>query len=152
MTATTATRKAAKVRKAAMTVFIGGAALSLGANVMASNGTAIGMVVGVVPALMLLGSLYLLENSPKSTWIKVGAGAVALVAGWMSYWHIVEVVLSAGENAVTAHLFPLIIDVPMALASAALQAKVAPVRRAARKAPASRKATTSSPAKLKIAN
>lgn len=146
---TPAARKARNGKVAALTVFLSGAFLSLAANVMASNGTPVGVVVGAIPAVMLLGSLYLLENgSTHPKWVRWMIVPVICVAGWMSYWHIVEVVLAAGEGAVTAHLFPVIIDLPMAIASAALRpapAKKAPVRR-----PAAKRAT--SPAKLKVAN
>jgi hypothetical protein len=135
-------RKAKNGRIAAMTVFGTGAAASLAANVMASNGTPVGVIVGAFPALMLLGALYLLENgSTHPRWVRWAIVPVIVVAAWMSYWHIVDVVLSTGEGAITAHLFPIIIDLPMAIASAAL--RPAPVKRPARKrAPAKAKAAT----------
>jgi hypothetical protein len=142
-------RKARNGRIAALTVFGAGSLASLAANLMASNHTPVGMVVGAFPALMLLGSLYLLENSTTHPrWVRWAIAPVILIAAWMSYWHVVEVVLSAGEGALTAHLFPFIIDLPMAIASAAL--RPAPVKRPARRRPAAKRA--SAPAKLKIAN
>lgn len=145
---TPAARKARNGRMAALTVFLLGAAASLAANLMASNGTPVGMVVGALPAVMLLGSLYLLENgSTYPSWVRWMILPVVAVAAWMSYWHIVEVVLAAGEGAVTAHLFPIIIDLPMAIASSAL--RPAPAKRPATRRPAAKKAAT--PAKLRIA-
>lgn len=133
---TPAARKARNGRMAAVTVFGLGAFASLAANVMASNGTPVGVVVGALPAIMLLGALYLLENaSTHPRWVRWMILPVIAVAAWMSYWHIVEVVLDAGEGVVTAHLFPIIIDLPMAIASAAM--KPAPVKRA----PVARKPT-----------
>lgn len=148
MTKMTATaRKARNGRIAALTVFGAGAAASLAANLMASSGTPVGMIVGAFPALMLLGSLYLLENgSTHPAWVRWSIIPVIAIAAWMSYWHVVEVVTTAGESTLTAHLFPLIIDLPMAIASAAL--RPAPVKRPARR-PAAKRATA--PAKLKIA-
>jgi hypothetical protein len=143
-------RKARNGRYAALTVFGAGALASLAANLMASNHTPVGMVVGAFPALMLLGSLYLLENSTTHpAWVRWAIAPVIAVAAWMSYWHVVEVVLGAGESQLTAHLFPLIIDLPMAIASAAL--RPAPAKRTARKRPATKRATTGQ-TKLKIAN
>lgn len=138
-------RKARNGRIAAMSVFLTGAAASLAANLMASNGTPVGLLVGAFPAVMLLGSLYLLENgSTHPKWLRWMILPVIAVAAWMSYWHIVEIVLEAGEGVVTSHLFPVIIDLPMAIASAAL--RPAPVKRpATRKRPAAAKA----PAKLR---
>ncbi len=144
---TPAARKARNGKIAALTVFLSGAFLSLAANVMASNGTPVGVVVGAIPAVMLLGSLYLLENgSTHPAWVRWMIIPVVLVAAWMSYWHIVEVVLAAGEGAVTAHLFPIIIDLPMAIASAAL--RPAPAKRPTRR-PAAKRVTA--PAKLRVA-
>jgi hypothetical protein len=39
-----------------------------------------------------------------------GAAVVAGIAGWVSYWHQVEVALIAGERAESAHLIPLSVD------------------------------------------
>lgn len=143
-------RKARNGRIAALTVFGAGSIASLAANLMASSGTPVGMVVGAFPALMLLGSLYLLENSTTHPlWVRWAIAPVILIAAWMSYWHVVEVVMDAGESQLTAHLFPLIIDLPMAIASAAL--RPAPVKRATRKRPAKRSAA-GTPARLKVAS
>lgn len=140
-----AARKARNGRRAALTVFLSGAVASLAANVLASNGTPLGVIVGAFPALMLLGSLYLLENgTTHPRWVRWVIAPVIAIAAWMSYWHIVEVVLLTGEGAITAHLFPLIIDLPMAIASAAL--RPAPVKRPATR---SRAAKAKSPAQLK---
>lgn len=144
-------RKARNGKVAALTVFLSGAFLSLAANIMASNGTPVGVVVGAIPAVMLLGSLYLLENgSTHPKWVRWMIVPVICVAGWMSYWHIVEVVLAAGEGAVTAYLFPVIIDLPMAIASAAL--RPVPAKRPATKRATSPAKRATSPAKLKVAN
>ena len=44
-------------------------------------------------------------------WCTVAAVvAVAGVAGYISYWHAVEVVTHHGEQAVTGHLYPVVID------------------------------------------
>jgi hypothetical protein len=136
-----AARKARNGRIAALTVFGAGASASLAANVMASDHTPVGILVGAFPALMLLGALYLLENgSTHPRWVRWAIVPVIAIAAWMSYWHVAEVVLAAGESPVTAHLFPLIIDLPMAIASAAL--RPAPAKRPARRRPAAKKAAT----------
>lgn len=145
---TPAARKARNGRIAALTVFLTGAGASLGANLLASDGTALGMIIGAFPAVMLLGSLYLLENgTTHPRWVRWAIAPVILVAAWMSYWHIVEIV-SEHESAFTAHLFAVIIDLPMAIASAAL--RPAPAKRPARRRPAAKK--VQSPAKLRVAN
>jgi hypothetical protein len=148
MTKLTATqRKTRNGRYAALTVFLIGATASVAANLMASDGTPVGMLIGAFPALMLLGSLYLLENGethPK--WVRLAIWPVIAVAAWMSYWHIVDVV-AEHESLVTAHLFAVIIDLPMAIASAAL--RPAPVKRPARRrTPAAKKSSTPASRKL----
>lgn len=146
---TPAQRKLKNGKRAAQIVFGAGAFASLAANVMASNHSPVGVIVGAFPALMLLGALYLLENgSTHPKWVRWMILPVVVVAAWMSYWHIVEVVLAQGEGAFTAHLFPIIIDLPMAIASAAL--RPARSRPAARKRPAAKAKT--SPVKLKVAS
>lgn len=145
-TLTPTARKARNGKRAALTVFLSGAGASLGANVLASHHTPVGILVGAFPALMLLGSIYLLENSSTNpSWVRWAIFPVIAVAAWMSYWHVVEVVTAQGESGITAHLFPLIIDLPMAIASAAL--RPVPVKRpTARKRLAAKRATA--PAKL----
>lgn len=144
-------RKARNGRIAALSVFFYGAAASLAANVLASEPTPVGIVVGATPALMLLGSLYLLENgATHPRWVRWMIIPVVAVAAIMSYFHIVHVVQGAGETDLVAYLFPLIIDLPMAIASAALRPH-APAKRPAAKRPAAKRA--SAPAKLKaVAN
>lgn len=152
---TPAARKARNARWTSRTAFGIGVAVSLAANVMASAHTPIGIAVGLWTPVAFLLSMALLENVPaKGTAGKLRMVAIAflaLIAGWTSYWHLVEVCQLAGADTLTAHTLPLTVDVMMALASAGLKqaAAKAPARR-----PAARKATTkaASPAKLKLAS
>lgn len=147
---TPAQRKAKNGRIAALTVFLTGAVASLAANLMASDGTPVDVVVGGFPALMLLGSIYLLENgSTHPRWVRWAIVPVILVAAWMSYWHVVELVSEHGSDAVTAHLFPIIIDLPMAIASAAL--RPAPATRTTARRPAIKKNNVTPIKKIKSA-
>lgn len=148
---TSTARKARIARITSRVIFGLGVAVSLGANVIASKHTAIGIGVGIwVPVAFLL-SMAALENVPA----KGPAGrarflamiVIAGIAGWTSYWHLVEVALMGGTDQLTAHLLPLTVDVMMALASPGMKAKAAtPARRTARKAPVRK---TTAPAKLK---
>jgi hypothetical protein len=143
MTRMTAAQKATRNRKAvALGAFLSGAAVSIAANVIAAEPTALGRAVAVWPALALLVTVHLYQHVPvrRRDWVgfthKVAVLAVISIAAWVSYWHIHEVVLMAGESRVTAYLFPATVDAMMAIASAVYTAK-APT---ARKAPA-KKAT-----------
>lgn len=152
---TPAARKARNARRTSRTAFGIGVAVSLAANVMASAHTPIGIAVGLWTPVAFLVSMALLENVPaKGTAGKLRMVAIAflaLIAGWTSYWHLVEVCQLAGADALTAHTLPLTVDVMMALASAGL--KQVAVKTPARR-PAVRKATAkaTSPAKLKVAS
>lgn len=149
---TPSAKKARTARRTSTAVFTTGVTVSLAANVYASEHTPIGIAVGLwVPVAFLL-AMAMLENVPaKGLAGKIRFAAIlflALVAGWTSYWHLVEVALDGGADTVTAHLLPLTVDVMMALAGPGMKAKAAaPVRRR----PAAKKATTSNVVKIRKA-
>jgi hypothetical protein len=129
-----AARKARTARRTSGIAFGTGVAVSLAANVYASDHSPIGIAVGLWVPIAFLVSMALLENVPvKGKWGWVRFAAIlflALVAGWTSYWHLVEVAVDGGADAVTAHLLPLTVDVMMALAGPGMKAKAAaPARR-----------------------
>lgn len=137
-------RKARTAKLTARATFGAGVLVSLAANVYASKHTPIGIAVGLWTPIAFLASMALLENVPaRGLAGKVrftGIVALALIAGWTSYWHLVDVAVDGGADVLTAHLLPLTVDVMMAFAGSALKAKpTAPARRrpAAKKAPAS---------------
>jgi hypothetical protein len=130
-----AARKARTARRTSAIAFGTGVAVSLAANVYASEHTPIGIAVGLWVPVAFLVSMALLENVPvKGKWGWVRFAAIlflALVAGWTSYWHLVEVAVDGGADQITAHLLPLTVDVMMALAGPGMKAKAAaPARRA----------------------
>lgn len=133
---TPSAKKARTARRTSTAVFSTGVTVSLAANVYASEHTPIGIAVGLwVPVAFLL-AMAMLENVPaKGLAGKIRFAAIlflALVAGWTSYWHLVEVALDGGADTVTAHLLPLTVDVMMALAGPGMKAKAAaPARRRA---------------------
>lgn len=139
-----AARKARTARLTSTATFGTGVIVSLAANVYASEHTPIGIAVGLwVPVAFLL-AMAMLENVPaKGLKGQIRFAAIlflALVAGWTSYWHLVEVALDGGADTVTAHLLPLTVDVMMALAGPGMKRKAAaPARRrpTAKKAPSS---------------
>lgn len=140
----TKAEKQIRNRKAvALAAFLAGAGVSIAANVIAAEPTWLARAVAVWPALALLLTVHLYQHVPvtKAGWLgfvhKISVLAVIGIAAWVSYWHIHEVVLRAGESLTTAYLFPATVDAMMAVASAVYAAKPAPARKpAARKAPA----------------
>lgn len=129
---TPAARKARNARLTARGVFAAGLVVSLAANVAASEHNVAGIASGLWAPLGLLAALALLENgSMKGTWAKLAVGFLALVAGWTSYWHLVEVLEMAGaHDPITLYLLPLTVDVLMAIASPGMKARrTAPARR-----------------------
>jgi hypothetical protein len=149
MTAMTkAAKQELKTKRGAQAAFLFGAIISLAANIYASNHTPVGIFTGAIPAAALLVSVYLFENAPKSFWIKLALLAVAGIAAWASYWHLVEVFTAGGADTITAHTLPLTIDFTMGIASAVLNRK--PTRRpAAKRTAAARRTRATTPAKLK---
>lgn len=134
---TPAARKARRARITARSTFGLGLVASLAANVAASEHTPAGIITGVwAPVALLLGITLLENGAVKGKLAQYGVVALAGVAGWSSYWHLVEVMEMAGvHDPIAKYLMPLTVDVLMALAS--------PGMRAARAAaPRTRKAAT----------
>jgi hypothetical protein len=139
---TPAARKARTARNTSRVVFGTGLVVSLAANVVASDHSVLGVASGLWAPLAFLLAMLMMENVPA----KGAAGKarlvamlfLALVAGWNSYWHLVEVFQMGGSDTLSAHLMPLTVDVMMALASPGMKTKTtSPARRrpAAKKAP-----------------
>jgi len=140
---TPAARKARTARRVSAAVFGIGVAVSIAANVIASQHTPIGIAIGLWIPIAFLLSMLMLENVPaKGTPGKLRFAAmlvIAGIAGWTSYWHLVDVAYLGGADTITAHLLPLTVDVMMALASPGMKAaKTATARRR----PAAKKITT----------
>jgi hypothetical protein len=134
---TAAARKARTARITAQAVFGLGLVVSLAANVAASEASLPGIAAGLWSPVALLLAIVLLENgSIKGRAAKAAVIALAAIAGWTSYWHLVEVLEMAGtHDPISLYGMPLTVDVLMALASAAMKPKPA-----ARRRPAARKA------------
>lgn len=148
---TAAQRKARNTKRYAAGAFIAGAAVSIAANFIAADAGVLSKAVAVWPALALLVTVHLYQHVPvrRNDWVgfahKAGVLGVVAVAGWVSYWHIVEVALRAGESAVTAHILPVTIDVMMAIATAVATHKPKPAP--ARRRTAAKATSTAKPAR-----
>lgn len=131
---TAAQRKERTTKRWAATAFLAGTAVSIACNFIAADPTVLGRAVAVWPALAFLISAHLYQHVPVARgWMdvtrKLSILAIMGVAGWVSYWHIVEVVLRAGESASTAYIMPATIDAMMVIASAVYTAKPKPPAR-----------------------
>jgi hypothetical protein len=130
---TPAARKAKTAKLTARSAFSAGVLVSLAANVYASEHTPIGIAVGLWIPIAFLTSMALLENVPaRGLAGKVrfaGILFLAAIAGWVSYWHLVDVAFDGGADALTAHLLPLTVDVLMVFAGTALKTKPAPAQK-----------------------
>ncbi len=141
-TITPAARKARNARNTARVTFGLGLVVSLAANVAASEHSVAGIAAGIWAPVALLLALIMLENgSVKGRAAQVAVGVLAAVAGWTSYWHLVEILETAGvHDPISLYLMPLTVDVLMALASPGMRAVKAATtarrRPAAKKAPA----------------
>jgi len=138
---TAAQRKIRTALRTSRAVFGLGVAVSLTANVMASAHTPVGIRTGLWAPVAFLASMALMENVPaRGVAGKLrftGILFLAAIAGWVSYWHLVEVFTAGGADVVSAHLLPLTVDVMMVFASPGMKAKTAAP---ARRRPAAKKA------------
>lgn len=133
---TIAERKARTTRRIAVATFVAGAIVSVAANIVAAEPTWIGRAVSAWPALALLLSVHLFQHSQRSWVVKASIAVVAGVAGWASYWHMVEVATRAGESGITPYLLPLTVDAMMGIATVVMTTKPRP---AVRRKPARRR-------------
>jgi len=128
VTASTATLGGRRLRRvqlgarAALTLGIGA---SLAANVLAADPSTIGRLIAAWPPVALLVTVELWDRVPTSSGARsrlriVAAAAIAAIAAWVSYWHMVEVALAFGEAPVAAHLLPFSVDGLVIVASVAL--------------------------------
>lgn len=111
-----------RLRTSARAVLVLGIAASLAANVLAAEPTAVGRVVAAWSPVALLLTVELISRVPvtggwlSTTRIAVTA-SIAGIAGWVSYWHMVEVAVAHGEATVAAHLLPISVDGLVVVAS-----------------------------------
>lgn len=121
-------------RNVARCVLVAGLLLSLGANVMQSYALGwMGWVIAGLAPLSLFGSMLFMEllGNDIAKWklvLSYGAfGAIALMSGYSSYLHIYRLSYGVSHDVVYSAIVPLMIDIPMILASVLLsEARKAP--------------------------
>jgi hypothetical protein len=139
---TAAQRKARNLKFTAGSTFYTTAAVTIAANMYASEHTLAGLATGFWTPVALFLALELVERVPVNGRLgvlrMVGVGVIALIAAWVSYWHLVHVFKMGGADAISAHSMPITVDVLMAIARGAMTHKTPSrpaVRRPAAKAP-----------------
>jgi len=114
-----------RVRAFARAVLALGVAVSVAANVLHAQDTLVGRAIAAWPPLALLLTVELISRVPvHRRWLAtvrvIVTAAVAGIAAWVSYWHMVEVAVRAGESGTAAHLIPLSVDGTVIAASICL--------------------------------
>lgn len=140
---TAAQRKARNLKITAGGTFYATGAATIAANMYASNHTIIGLATGFWTPVALFLSLELVDRVPVKGRLgvlrMVGVGVIALIAAWVSYWHLVHIFKMGGADPIGAHAMPITVDVLMAIARGAMSHKTASparsTRRPAAKAP-----------------
>ncbi|WP_433388636.1 DUF2637 domain-containing protein [Micromonospora sp. KLBMP9576] len=103
-----------------------GVAASVAANVLHARPNPISQIIAAWPPLALLLTVELISRVPHHRWhlgaIRVTAAAViAVIAAWVSYWHLVGVAARYGETGYgAAYLLPISVDGLVIVASVSL--------------------------------
>ena len=127
-----------------------GLVASLAGNVIAAHPTALGRLVAAWPPLALLVAIELVTRIPTRggalSALRLGsAGLLAVIAAWVSYWHLVELARAAGEGGIAAHILPLSVDGLVAVASVCLRELSQPMPKSPRPVSPSARARSSQP-------
>jgi hypothetical protein len=102
-----------------------GVAASVAANILHANPNPISKTIAAWPSLAFLLTVELVSRIPVTrrlrATIRIGATAmVAGIAGWVSYWHMVDVAGRFGETGTSPYLLPLTVDGLIVVASVSL--------------------------------
>jgi hypothetical protein len=104
-----------RVRWAVRVVMGVGVAVSVAANVLHARQNPISQAIAAVAPLALLATIELIAKVPVHSrglaWVRRAVTAsLALIAAYVSYWHMVDVARRYGEQSTAAHLIPLTVD------------------------------------------
>ncbi|MFG1952471.1 DUF2637 domain-containing protein [Micromonospora sp. NPDC048830] len=115
-----------RLRWAVRATLVFGVAASVAANVLHARPNPISQIIAAWPPLALLLTVELISRVPHHRWylgaIRVTAAAViAVIAAWVSYWHLVGVAARYGETSYgAAYLLPISVDGLVIVASVSL--------------------------------
>ncbi|SCG38154.1 DUF2637 domain-containing protein [Micromonospora coxensis] len=135
-----------------------GVAASVAANVLHAHPNPISQIIAAWPPLALMLTVELISRVPHHRRllgaIRITAAAtIAIIAAWVSYWHLVGVASRYGENDNgAAYLLPISVDGLVIVASVSLveitaRIRAAPTTSVAPTAPAAFRPTAASPAR-----
>lgn len=126
MTTTEKAKQFRRLRVFVRAVFILGIVASIGANVLHADPNPISQAVAAWAPVALLLAVEIITRIPLErhswrSWLRILAtGTVALIAAWVSYWHIVGVTAAHGETGITPYLIPVSVDGLIVIASISL--------------------------------
>ncbi|MGY4898612.1 DUF2637 domain-containing protein [Micromonospora aurantiaca (nom. illeg.)] len=129
-----------------------GVAASVAANVLHARPNPISQIIAAWPPLALLLTVELISRVPHHRWylgaIRVTAATViAVIAAWVSYWHLVGVAARYGETGYgAAYLLPISVDGLVIVASVSLVEISARIRATSADTTATARATAPAPA------
>lgn len=100
-------------------------AVSIAVNILDAQRNGISQAIHAWPPLGLFLAVELISRVPVArAWlarVRLVAGTViALIAAWISYWHMVKVAHTYGESESSAHLLPFTVDALIVVASICL--------------------------------
>jgi hypothetical protein len=112
-----------RIRTGARAVLAGGIAVSVLANILVAQPSPVARFLAALAPVALAVSLELLSRVPVRKTVSgvvrlVATAGVGAIAGWMSYFHMVELARRNGEA--NAHLLPLAVDGMILVASITL--------------------------------
>lgn len=130
---TSAQRRTRHAKVTAASTFYATGAATVAANMYASEHTFLGLATGFWTPVALFLALEMVERVQVKGRLgilrKVAVGVIALIAAWVSYWHLVHLFTLGGADIVSAHAMPVTVDLLMALARTAMTTRPTPVVR-----------------------
>jgi hypothetical protein len=97
-----------------------GIACSVAVNLLEAQSSIIAKFVAVIAPVMLFLAIEVIAHVETGKWEKLAVGLVGASAGWISYWHMVELAERYGERTDSAHLYAVTVDGMMLAATLAL--------------------------------
>lgn len=118
-------RQLKRLRWAVRMVLTLGVAASVAANILHANPNPISQTIAAWPSLAFLLTVELVSRIPVTRRLRAAVrisatAAVAGIAAWVSYWHMVDVARRYGETGSSPYLLPITVDGVIVVASICL--------------------------------
>jgi hypothetical protein len=123
-----------RVRWAVRAALVAGVAASVAANVLHARSDPVSQAIAAWPPLALLLTVELISRVPADRRALAGvrlfaAAGIAVIAAWVSYWHMTDVAARYGETGASPYLLPLSVDGLIVVASVSLVELAGRIRR-----------------------